>query len=788
MSDERDVFCVAQMPIPLPRRTAATALFLISLVVAFLIGARISEHSFRGPSVNRLVTGGASSAGAIGQKTDLVVPGFLGRVNKIELKLEQARGGRAMNSSKIGISSCGGPEVEYIFSGSLVTRVPTRWFCSPFSLTLRDLNLVQSGDANDLATAPVKIASLSVISRLGIPVVDPPTTAVIWLFLIALFFLTGFGASRAGVSELACLWLVLLGSLAFVFFVESDASKLEPVAIVLLGALCGMALYSRNDKLMNGAENGGGRYLLALAVFLGLALRLYGIKFGLPSNFHPDEVPKVNAIMRMVDGHTLNPQYFLHPSLLLYLTYGTNSLLHFLGLFDGSFRDSAFLAGRIVSLTAGICSIILTYLIGKRLYTARTGGMAALFLAVFPLHVTCSRYLKEDSLLTFTILACVFVTIVSVQSNRRWLLVLAGVLAGCAAGTKYSGILMVVVPASAPWIASRRIIPDIRWIPWAMAAVLIAPIGFLATTPYAMLNSAKFINDFRAESRHMENGHTVSISAWSQLWMYHFWRSIWPGITGWVAVVSCVAFGFVSRRAKLEDLMILGLALLFYLPAEYVKAKPAPQPERYILPCLPFIAIALAELSRCLMSDRRRAVKGGALCGVIILVVAPFFRSSLLARDVRMDTRDRLAIWMKENLEHGSQVLMDWKPYCPNFHGQHFDVKHIPRARIVRDMDVTALRASGADYLVLSSLFYNRYFSQPNSAPALRQRFRDVFQRVPIVTQFEAPSGTYGFHNPTLTLFSLKEEDFKMLDEELLKKKQGEIQYTSNDVKARAKW
>jgi hypothetical protein len=143
---------------------------------------------------------------------------------------------------------------------------------------------------------------------------------------------------------------------------------------------------------------------------------------------------------------------------------------------------------------------------------------------------------------------------------------------------------------------------------------------------------------------------------------------------------------------------------------------------------------------------------------------------------------------MKENLEHGSQVLMDWKPYCPNFHGQHFDVKHIPRARIVRDMDVTALRASGADYLVLSSLFYNRYFSQPNSAPALRQRFRDVFQRVPIVTQFEAPSGTYGFHNPTLTLFSLKEEDSKMLDEELLKKKQGEIQYTSNDVKARAKW
>jgi hypothetical protein len=88
----------------------------------------------------------------------------------------------------------------------------------------------------------------------------------------------------------------------------------------------------------------------------------------------------------------------------------------------------------------------------------------------------------------------------------------------------------------------------------------------------------------------------------------------------------------------------------------------------------------------------------------------------------------------------------------------------------------------------LSSLFYNRYFSQPEGEPILRQRFREVFQRVPIVAQFEAESGTYGFHNPTLTLFSLKAEDFERLEYERLQKQRGEIEYTSNEVRARAKW
>jgi hypothetical protein len=378
------------------------------------------------------------------------------------------------------------------------------------------------------------------------------------------------------------------------------------------------------------------------------------------------------------------------------------------------------------------------------------------------------------------------VTLLAVQSGKKWLLPLAGLLAGATAGTKYSGILMAIVPASAPWMVSRKVMPEWRWVPWAIFAVAVSPLGFLATTPFAFLDFAKFAKDFASESHHMQVGHTTAIDPWSQLWMYHFWRSIMPGMTSVAAIGGVIGAGFLLRRARLEDLFLLGLIALFYLPAEYVKAKPAPQPERYIVPCLPFLAIALAELLRVL--SRRIPVKVGMGVLATAFIAFPLTRTVDLAREVSNDTREQLAQWMEENIPAGSTVLMDWKPYCPRFPEGKFNIVYIPRARIIPELDVKALKSSGGQYLVLSSLFYGRYFSQPESNPILRQRIREVFERVPVVKQVAPRAGTYGFHNPVLTLFSLDQQDFARLDEELMRKRLGEIGETSNEGRASAKW
>lgn len=757
---------------------------LVALIATVFLAGRMTPSSFSTQEVVRVAEGEMSSDGWVGQRAEFTWSGYAPAVNQFAVSFSPVRPG-ATESAKVAVAACDGPEQEVIVTSDAPIKVRISFGCSPARLVVRALNFFSPPGERSARTLGVQLRAVEISSPLGVPVASLDSLAYVGAFILATILVAGFLGKRVGISSSVSGFAMLAIVGAFVLGVSADPEKLQPLGIVFLAGLLGIALYERGDD-RESESRGGARYLPWIALAVGATLRLYGIRFGLPSNFHPDEVPKVNAIMRMVGSQTLDPQYFLHPSLLLYCTYGMNTVLHAVGI-EGSFRETAFFAGRLVSATAGIASIALTYQIGKRVFSREVGGIAACLLAVFPLHVTCSRYLKEDALLTFVVLSCVLVTIVAVQSQRRWMLLFAGLLAGCTAGAKYSGILMVVVPASAPWLASKSWKPDIRWLPWVVAAVAIAPLGFLCTTPYAVLNSAKFIKDFSSESRHMQTGHTVAITAWSQLWMYHVWRSIWPGISGFTTVIGCVAVGYLVRRGRINDLFIVGLLLLFYLPAEYVKAKPAPQPERYILPCLPFLALAIGELLTRMSRHKGAARLAVAGCAAAVFAL-PLYRTVTLAGDVTNDTRDQMVTWMKSNVPAGAKVLMDWKPYCPNFHGQHVQVENITRAEILESLQIDTLKNSGADYLILSSLFYNRYFSQPGAKAAQRQRFREVFQKVPVVVQFEAPSGTYGFHNPTLTLFSLKAEDFARLEDELSKKKRGEVQYTSNEVRAQAKW
>ena len=272
--------------------------------------------------------------------------------------------------------------------------------------------------------------------------------------------------------------------------------------------------------------------------------------------------------------------------------------------------------------------------------------------------------------------------------------------------------------------------------------------------------------------------------------MYHFSKSVLPGMTSFTALIGVVGMGVLLWRRRIEDLFIVGLILFFYLPAEWVKAKPAPQPERYIFPCLPFLALAGAEFVRIAYSARSFG-SIAKLAGIVVgalLFISPAMRSLALARDIPNDTRLQAQQWMKANLPQGSSVYLDWQPYTSTFKPDEFAIDFVLRAGVSTKLQIANLKTSGHHYLLLSSLFYDRYFKDPHGDATAKARVRNVFIRVPIIKEFSAPTGTYGFHNPQLTLFSLRPEDFAVLEAELKRKESGEISYTSNRAKTRFAW
>lgn len=764
------------------------ALILLSLICAFT-GLGLSYYRVIIPNAAHGELKGISGDGWIQDGAQILLSDLAPRGNRLVLKLDPGPRPASSGVAELDISLCAEAPIVLPVSMPADFEVSLRGDCEPRTLTINVKNPYIPSD-RDQRKLGVQLRSATISSRLGLPIVRLEIVAMTALAILSVALLLYVTGSSL-IWRLCAFLTPLLAAVFITNFAGLDLGK--PYALWIfsvslafgfcLAAYLGTRVLSPNKRSFKSSISEDERQplgmllLAALISVLGGALRIYGLSFGLPSNFHPDEVPKVNAIMRMVENGDLNPRYFLHPSLLLYCTYFLNKFFHLVGM-EGSFRETAFLAGRTVSAIGGTLSIFLTYCIGRRIFTAQVGLLAAALLAVFPLHVTCSRYMKEDALLLFFVLAASVAMLKGTQERKSFWIFVAAFLCGCSASVKYSGLVTGALLLTAPWIKSQSLEPDSRTLKIVLCALPLVAFGFLICSPYIVLDYPTFRKDFGSEAHHMLRGHTTTIDAWSQLWMYHLSRSIIPGTNLAVTMLAIVGVAVLLYRRRVEDLFVIYMILMFYLPAEWVKAKPAPQPERYILPCLPFLALALAELMRITW---RSSIRMLVPIVTIVAVFLPLKRSLALASEIHDDTRDRMAMWMDDHLQHGASVLLDWKPYAPRFFQNEFNITYVPRAYIMTKLEVASLRSSGQDYLVLSSLWWGRYCTMPNSEPAYRQQFRDLFTNVPIVYQVESREGAYGFHNPTLTLFSLKPEDFARLDEENRKKAAGEISQTQND-------
>ncbi len=499
---------------------------------------------------------------------------------------------------------------------------------------------------------------------------------------------------------------------------------------------------------------------LALVVVLGFAFRIYGIDFGLPDLFHPDEHKKSHIILQMIRRENLDPTYFRHPTLLLYLTRALVKIEYWINFTDLKGQPRVLLCGRLVSALAGTFAIPLTFLLGRLIFTPLVGLIAATLLSVSPLHITCSRYLKEDALFTTMALATVYLTTLALRKDDRKSVVWVGIFAGLTFGSKYTGLLILPLVLAIPFLRSWRRTgfpaftnPDRMALMALPLAILGAAIAFLATTPYLLFDFRQFIQDFHAEMLHASSGHAgIAITATSNFWMYHAKGSLGPGIH-WVVLLAAVSgLGLLATRNRPDCCLIMITAVLFYVTAEYAKSKPMPQPDRYVVQCIPYLTI-LAGVFLCHFFTQWRRLMAGAL-----LITLPLMSTLTLARDLIPDTRIQTRQWMRENISRQSKILLSGGTvYLPQLKRAGFrtaeikDVLHWPKASIVDE-----LKNSGFDYLLFSTFKSDRFFCNEQNCAGEMLEEENLAREFPVVFQSIATSGSYAFHNPRLTLLRLR--------------------------------
>jgi len=207
---------------------------------------------------------------------------------------------------------------------------------------------------------------------------------------------------------------------------------------------------------------------ILLCAVLGIAFlfRVWGINFGLPDLFKTDEFAEVHRALKLGVGEydferTGKGGYFY----LLFVLYGIYYVMLLLtdqisGKEDFLIRyfqdpSQLWLIGRFSSAVIGTLSVYLTYVLGRKLYGAKVGILAGVFLTVSTIHVARSNYIAVDVPLVALILASLICLTPADQQLSRRQTILGAILAGLAITTKLSA-LPIILAVGVAHVLSRE--------------------------------------------------------------------------------------------------------------------------------------------------------------------------------------------------------------------------------------------------------------------------------------------------------------------------------------------
>lgn len=492
------------------------------------------------------------------------------------------------------------------------------------------------------------------------------------------------------------------------------------------------------------------RWLLLIVLLVAVILRVWGIEYDLPFIYHPDEPRYITYSQHIFKTSDLNPHFFNYPSLFFYI----NSLAYIpyyvvgrlLGIFNtpsdilypvslamGVTRapmPTVVLLGRMVTLLFSIGSVLLAFLVGELLTgNMKVGLLTSLMMAVSPTLVWHGRLITPDTFVTFFVLVVFWASILILQRGKTWHYVTGGISIGLAASTKYNGGLVGLLPVMAHFL---------RWgkdgfKDWRLYLLpLLSGLGFLLTTPYAILDYTTFITDLKFEMEHYSTGHFGMEGNSLQWYAVFLWKTTGP--LSILAVLE-VLRGIYTRSKHILLLASFPVVYFIFINRFVVRN------DRSAMPMLPFLFLLaaswlVANINRCkaLPSRPTRSV----LCvGLLILTVASLVipTTRTVRTNFQLTSVTSLEIareWIADNLPAGATIAIE--SYAPFVDPERFSVQgfllivaHPPDWYV----------SQGFEYLIFSQGMFGRFYAEPDKYADQVSRYNEFFERFTLVKKFD---------------------------------------------------
>lgn len=450
---------------------------------------------------------------------------------------------------------------------------------------------------------------------------------------------------------------------------------------------------------------------------LALGVRALGLDWGLPQVYEEAYPFKRAWPMWGWEPGTsfdLNPHFFNYPTLYFYVQFigqgllfvlmrlfgGVESLLDYRVLYAVD-KSAFYLMGRSITMLFGVATVLSVYRLGVQVRGFTVGIVAAFLVAVNHVHITKSQVIEVDVPLTFFLVTCIYYCVRILDDPRPRNYLLAGVFAGLATSTKYSGMLLPACILAAHgvvvWGMLRRATPR----PLAVAdagkprkghtarrrrttrvvarsgkpsvtsllrtfllsrsllgAGIASIAALLLTSPYIALDYEHFWTAFRYERFHMAGGH-FGLDDSSTILFYA--RVLTDSLLGWplalVSLAALVYLMFVRRYAWAWVVSLFPLVYLTLISSLTMRA------ERYILPLMPLAGILAAAFASEMLERARAPLarrSGLVLASVAVVLALPSITSFALDRSrLRPDTRTLAREWIEQNVPSGAYVASE---------------------------------------------------------------------------------------------------------------------------------
>ncbi|MFH0860917.1 MAG: glycosyltransferase family 39 protein [Candidatus Altiarchaeota archaeon] len=340
-----------------------------------------------------------------------------------------------------------------------------------------------------------------------------------------------------------------------------------------------------------------------LILLFGFYLRVDNLGFGLPLIFNRDEPRIVDNAIRMVESGDWNPRFFVYPPFMIYLTaFAYKALLFFehIGIVHVD-TPLIYLTSRFLSAFFGTLTIFVVYLLGKESADEKTGMVAALFLAVAPLHVEHSHYAVIHVPVTFFITLCLYFCVLAIRRGGVRYYVGASVSAGLAASTSYVGGLLLI-PIVITFFLERLFSikfdgsKNLKHLSLIFIVLVLPIASYLFLAPYTLLDYDGFFEDFNRQFDFATSDAGALISDETPGLFFYLGIPLSEGLGIKLELLSILGLLYALLHFRREYLVLLYWAVPYYLSISQLSLKY----DRYILPIVPplllFASMLLLEI------------------------------------------------------------------------------------------------------------------------------------------------------------------------------------------------